>query len=429
MEMETPTTFAALALRLGVALAIGLMVGLQREFAHRQEQNARAGLFAGARTFTLISLLGATSGLAADLLQAPFVVLLTLAAVGALLTVAHYIGAQRGDIGLTTEMAGLLTFLIGLLCYLDRLVLAAALGVGLTWLLTLKPQTRLLAERISREDVYATLKFGLITVVLLPLLPDRSYGPPPFDVLVPREIWLMVVFISAISFLGYVLTQVLGARRGLGLTGLLGGLASSTALTLSMARRSHDWPRLTPTVAASILLAWAAMVVRLALILAVLSPALLEATALPLGASLLLGAAYGVFLYRHRLPRPSDAEAPLKNPFELKPALLFGLLYALILLLANTARLYLGASGVYASSLIGGAADSDAVVLSVAQLTRTGTGLPLEIAARSVILATVANTVVKAGLVWTLGAPDLRRPILIGLLAYTLPALLLVWLV
>jgi len=409
MEMETPTTFAALALRLGVALAIGLMVGLQREFAHRHEQNARAGLFAGARTFTLISLLGATSGLAADLLQAPFVVLLTLASVGALLTVAHYIGAQRGDIGLTTEMAGLLTFLIGLLCYLDRLVLAAALGVGLTWLLTLKPQTRLLAERISREDVYATLKFGLITVVLLPLLPDRSYGPPPFDVLVPREIWLMVVFISAISFLGYVLTQVLGARRGLGLTGLLGGLAS--------------------TVAASILLAWAAMVVRLALILAVLSPALLEATALPLGASLLLGAAYGVFLYRHRLPRPSDAEAPLKNPFELKPALLFGLLYALILLLANTARLYLGASGLYASSLIGGAADSDAVVLSVAQLTRTGTDLPLEIAARSVILATVANTVVKAGLAWTLGAPDLRRPILIGLLAYTLPALLLVWLV
>jgi len=407
--METPTTFAALALRLGVALAIGLMVGLQREFAHRHEQNARAGLFAGARTFTLISLLGATSGLAADLLQAPFVVLLTLASVGALLTVAHYIGAQRGDIGLTTEMAGLLTFLIGLLCYLDRLVLAAALGVGLTWLLTLKPQTRLLAERISREDVYATLKFGLITVVLLPLLPDRSYGPPPFDVLVPREIWLMVVFISAISFLGYVLTQVLGARRGLGLTGLLGGLAS--------------------TVAASILLAWAAMVVRLALILAVLSPALLEATALPLGASLLLGAAYGVFLYRHRLPRPSDAEAPLKNPFELKPALLFGLLYALILLLANTARLYLGASGLYASSLIGGAADSDAVVLSVAQLTRTGTDLPLEIAARSVILATVANTVVKAGLAWTLGAPDLRRPILIGLLAYTLPALLLVWLV
>ncbi|MDQ7039884.1 MAG: MgtC/SapB family protein [Rhodothermus sp.] len=428
MEMETSVSFATLALRLGTALAIGLMVGLQREFAHRQEQNARAGLFAGARTFTLISLLGATSGLAAELLQVPFVVLLTLAAVGALLTIAHYIGAQQGDIGLTTEMAGLLTFLIGLLCYLDRLVLAAALGVGLTWLLTLKPQTRLLAERISREDVYATLKFGLITVVLLPLLPDRSYGPPPFDVLVPREIWLMVVFISAISFLGYVLTQVLGARRGLGLTGLVGGLASSTALTLSMARRSHDWPKLTPTVAAAILLAWATMIVRLALILAILAPPLLKATALPLGLALLLGATYSAFLYRHRLPSPS-ASAPLRNPFELKPALLFGFLYAIILLLTSTAQLYLGASGLYVSSLLGGAADSDAVVLSVAQLSRTGTDLSLNIAARSIILAVVANTVVKAGLVWMLGVSSLRRPILIGLLFYSLPALLLVWMV
>lgn len=424
--MDTSLTFEALALRLGTALAIGLMVGLQREFAHRQEQNSRAGLFAGARTFTLISLLGATSGLAAELLQAPFIVLLTLAGVGALLTVAHYIGAQRGDIGLTTEMAGLLTFLIGLLCYLNRLVLAAALGVGLTWLLALKPQTRLLAERISREDVYATLKFGLITVILLPLLPDRSYGPPPFDVLVPREIWLMVVFISAISFLGYVLTQVLGARRGLGLTGLLGGLASSTALTLSMARRSHEWTRLAPTVAAAILLAWATMMLRLILILAVLAPALLEPTALPLGGALLAGLAYSAFLYRQQQSRPSQAETPLKNPFELKPALLFGLLYALILLLANTARLHLGASGLYVSSLLGGAADSDAVVLSVAQLSQTDMGLPLEVAARAVILAAIANTFVKAGLVWMLGAPALRRPILIGLLTYTLPALLLI---
>lgn len=426
--MEASTTFTALALRLGTALAVGLMVGLQREFAHRHEQNARAGLFAGARTFTLISLLGATSGLAADLLQAPFVVLLTLAAIGALLTVAHYIGAQRGDIGLTTEMAGLLTFLIGLLCYLDRLVLAAALGVGLTWLLTLKPQTRLLAERISREDVYATLKFGLITVVLLPLLPDRSYGPPPLDVLIPRQIWLMVVFISAISFLGYLLTQILGARRGLGLTGLLGGLASSTALTLSMARRSHEWLHLAPTIAAAILLAWAAMVVRLALILAVLAPFLLQATALPLGASLLLGATYGAFLYQRRLSPLAHPEAPLKNPFELTPAFIFGLLYALILLLANTTQLYLGASGLYASSLIGGAVDSDAVVLSVAQLSRAETGLPLNIAARAIILATIANAAVKAGMVWTLGAPPLRRPILVGLLAYTLPAVLLAWL-
>ena len=428
MEMETPTTFAALALRLGVALAIGLMVGLQREFAHRQEQNARAGLFAGARTFTLISLLGATSGLAADLLQAPFVVLLTLAAVGALLTVAHYIGAQRGDIGLTTEMAGLLTFLIGLLCYLDRLVLAAALGVGLTWLLTLKPQTRLLAERISREDVYATLKFGLITVVLLPLLPDRSYGPPPFDVLVPREIWLMVVFISAISFLGYVLDKLMDTPRSLALTGLVGGIASSTALTISMARRSHEATLPPQGLVAAILLSWVSLLTRLLLIVAILSPILLTYLAPSLAAAFLVGGGYSAWLYRQSTRQPDESAPTLTNPFELRPALLFGGLYALILLLTHTAQLYLGTSGLYLSAVLGSLAGLNAIIVSLARLSQA-LALSLEIAARALVIALIANLSWQVILVWTLGAPDLRRPILIGLLAYTLPALLLVWLV
>lgn len=425
--MEPSLSFAALALRLSAALAIGLMIGLQREFAHRQEQNARAGLFAGARTFTLICLLGAISGLAAELLQTPWIVLLTLAAVAALLSVAHFIGAQRGDIGLTTEIAALLTFLIGLLCYHNQLVLAAAIGVALTWLLALKPQTRLLAERISREDVFATLKFGLITAVLLPLLPDRSYGPPPLDVLVPREIWLMVVFVSALSFLGYVLDKLLGAPRSLGVTGFVGGLASSTALTLSLSRKSREEAAPPTGIAAALLLGWAALLVRLVLIVAVLSPALLGHLALPLGAALGIGGLYSLWLYRQSTTQAAEAPTALQNPFALKPALLFGLLYALVLLLTHAARLHLGASGLYLSALLGSLAGLNAIAVSLAQLSHNP-ALPISVVAQALSIALVTNLIVQTALIWILGAHALRRPLMAGLFAYALPALLFAWL-
>mgnify|MGYP005853880691 FL=1 len=352
---------------------------------------------------------------------------MTLAAVGALLSIAHFIGAQRGDIGLTTEIAALLTILIGLLCYHNQLVQAAAIGVALTWLLALKPQTRLLAERISREDVFATLKFGLITAVLLPLLPDRSYGPPPLDVLVPREIWLMVVFVSALSFLGYVLDKLLGAPRSLGVTGFVGGLASSTALTLSLSRKSREEAAPPTGIAAALLLGWAALLVRLVLIVAVLSPALLGHLALPLGAALGIGGLYSLWLYRQSTTQAAEAPTALQNPFALKPALLFGLLYALVLLLTHAARLHLGASGLYLSALLGSLAGLNAIAVSLAQLSHNP-ALPISVVAQALSIALVTNLIVQTALIWILGAHALRRPLMAGLFAYALPALLFAWL-
>lgn len=425
--MESSLSFAALALRLGAALAIGLMIGLQREFAHRQEQNARAGLFAGARTFMLISLLGAVSGLAAELLQTAWIVLFALIATGALLTVAHLIGAQRGDIGLTTEMAALLTFFIGLLCYHNQLILAAAIGVVLTWLLALKPQTRLLAERISREDVFATLKFGLVTAVLLPLLPNQSYGPPPFDVLVPREVWLMVVFVSSLSFLGYVLDKLLGTSRSLGWIGFVGGLASTTALAISLSRRSHDKATPPSGIAAALLLGWAALLLRVTVIVAVLSPMLLRHLLWPLGMALTVGGFYSAWLYRQSTGQTEEATSTLKNPFELKPALLFGALYALVLVLTHTARLQLGASGLYISALIGSLAGLNAIAVSLARLSQSPE-LPLLVVAQALIIALAANLIWQTAMIWVFGTRPLRRLLIAGFLAYMLPALFFTWL-
>ena len=151
---------------------------------------------------------------------------------------------------MTTEVAAVITLTAGALCFWGELELAAALGVSTTVLLALKLQTRTLVRNITPGDVYATLTFAVIALVILPVLPRTGYGPPPFDVLVPHKIWLMVIFISGISFLGYLLIKIVGARRGVGLTGLLGGLASSTAVTLSFAQRSKrllngrcSWPR------------------------------------------------------------------------------------------------------------------------------------------------------------------------------------------
>jgi uncharacterized membrane protein (DUF4010 family) len=322
--------------------------------------------------------------------------------------------ARAGDVGLTTEIAALVTFLAGALCYWGLLALAAALAVGTTALLALKLHTRLLAQRITREDVYATLKFAFITAIVLPVLPAVGFGPSPFDVLVPRRIWLMVVFISGISFLGYFMIKLLGARRGVGLTGILGGLASSTAVTLSFAGRSRDAPELARSFALAILLAWSIMFFRVIVEVVVVNPPLLTILWIPMTAAAIVALSYSAYLFRTE-STPQEAETgTFRNPFSLIPALTFGALYAIILLTSNAAQLYLGTVGVYASSIVAGLADVDAITLSMAHLSRDA--LDMEVAARAIVLAAASNTIVKGGIVMATGSKSLRRAILPGLI-------------
>jgi len=416
--MESGVVQVDIFYRFGAALLIGLLVGLQREYAHLQEQPAKdEPSFGGARTFALLGLLGCTAAFLSDMTGSVLVFVAIVAIVGGLIMLAYNATASNGSIGMTSEAAGVATMLVGAICYWHELAVAAALGVAMTVLLALKLQTRVLVRNLTQADVYATLTFAVITLIILPVLPTRSYGPPPFDVLVPYNIWLMVVFISGISFLGYVLIKIVGGRRGVGLTGLLGGLASSTAVTLSFAQRSRTIAGLERPFALAILLAWSIMFARVMVEVAVINPVLLRVVWIPLSAALAVCLAYCVYLYRVQSLGKQEEQDKFKNPFELWPALTFGLIYAVILVAANAAMMYLGDTGIYASSIASGLADVDAITLSLAKLSLDPRGLELHTAARGIVLAAVSNTLVKGGMVLAMGSMALRKVIIPGMLA------------
>ncbi len=416
--MQEDPTQLQLFYRFGVALAIGLMIGLQREYAHWAEHKEYEGegLFAGARTFPLLAVLGASAALISSIISSPLILFAGILAAGAVVGVAYFFEARSGSGGITTEIAALTTVLIGALCYYGHLGLAAALGVTVTVLLALKLQTRLFIRQLEPEDVWATLKFAVITIVVLPLLPRTGYGPEPLSVLVPYKIWLMVVFISGISFLGYILIKLVGAHRGVGLTGILGGLASSTAVTLSFSQRSRSVTGLERPFALAILLAWGVMFIRILVEVAVLNFRLLGIVWIPIVAALGVTLVYCVFLYRRHSVEKQDEEDRFKNPFELGPALTFGLAFAVILVIAKAASMYLGDAGIYLSSIVSGLADVDAITLSMAELSRDGSVDDLT-AARAIVLAAASNTLVKGGIVLSAGSRGLRQVILPGIIA------------
>lgn len=406
--------------RFGVALIIGFLIGLQREYAYEREENRPdidQSLFAGARTFALLGIYGATAAFAGEIAAAPWATIVLIVLAGLLIVAAYVIDAWKGQIGITTEMAGLMTVLIGALCYWGHVSLAAALGVATMALLTLKLQIQALARGLSREDIFATLKFAIITAIILPILPQEGYGPEPFAILVPYNIWLMVVFISGIGFCGYLLMKFVGPRLGVGLTGLLGGLVSSTAVTLSFSQRSRDNLPLSRTFALGVLAAWAVMFLRVMLIVAVLSMPLFHALWRPLAAMLAACALAGGYLYlRERKAPPARAEG-FKNPFELLPAITFGLLYALILLASHAAQRSFGAAGVYLSSIAAGLIDVDAITISMSKLSGGLPGMEMAVASRAVLFAAASNTLVKGSLVLFTASPAMGKLILPGLLA------------
>jgi len=396
--------------RFGVALAIGFLIGLQREYAHGGPGKE---IFAGERTLALMGLVGCTAAMIAEELASPWAFLGIVLSLCALIVVAHFVAAWRGHVGLTSEVAALLTILAGGLCYWGYLPLAVAIGVATMVLLSLKVETDKFIRRITREDVYATLKFAVITAIVLPILPNQSYGSPPLDVLNPYKIWLMVVFISGISFLGYLLVKVVGSRQGISLTGLLGGLVSSTAVTLSFSQRSRKQTELAKPLALAITVAWTVMFSRVVVEVAALNASLLRTLWMPMAASAVAGLGYCIYLHFSQRT-DEEGQVDFANPFELGPAIKFGLVYGVILLVSKAAQMYLGDAGLYLSSVVAGLTDVDAITLSVAELSRGG-GLATATATRAIVLAAMANTAVKGGIVLTSGSKALRKAVWPGL--------------
>lgn len=396
MELNTAWHFLA-------ALGLGMLIGLERERTRGDEP-----IFAGARTFSLVALLGAITVYIGDQTGAPWIVGLAFLAVVALVVAAYYVSAQKGYNGITTEASLLLTFFIGGMCTWGEVGIAGAVAVVTMLLLALKGWLHDLAGRIEPSDVEATLKFAIITLIILPLVPNTNFGPEGLEVINPYKTWLMVVLIAGLNFIGYILVKVVGREHGLGITGLLGGLVSSTAVTLSFSQRSRTEPTLAPVLALAILLAWTVMFFRVVIEVGVVNFSLAKSLVLGM---LLMGAislVICILLWRRGRSEEKAEVEPSNNPFELGDAIKFGGLYAVVIFVASAAQMYFGDKGLYLAGALAGLTDVDAIALSMANLAQQDPNSS-SVAARTIVIAVVSNTMVKCGMAIWLGSSTMRK--------------------
>jgi uncharacterized membrane protein (DUF4010 family) len=389
-----------LALTFAVSAAIGLLVGTERE----RKSTAKAGL----RTFALIAILGTACALLARALGSPWIVAVGLAAVGLTLTGAHLVDARAAatDAGTTTVVAALMVFVLGAMNFHGERTLVVALGIGMTALLYFKTELEGAATRLTPTDIRSMLQFGAVSAVILPLLPDRSYGP--YGVLNPFHIWVMVVLISGVSLAGYVAWRLTLERKGLLLTGLLGGVISSTATTFAYARHAREAFHTPPATMVVILLANAAMLVRVLLLTLAVAPTLAPKVAIALAPALLLAGPALWWNFRRAGGETASGTDRMQNPTQFGTALLFAAFYALILLAAAWLSDVVGSGGLFALSFISGLTDVDAITLSSSRLALQGS-IEMTAAATAITLAVTSNVLFKTAVAVMVGGPALGR--------------------
>jgi uncharacterized membrane protein (DUF4010 family) len=403
--------------RLAIVLGLGLLVGLQR-----QRTDAR---LAGFRTIPLVTLFGALCGLLGQTFGG-WIVAAGLAAQALIILGGDLPLLRAGEErpGVTSEVTMLVMFSLGAYAMIGPIAVAIVSCGAVAVLLHLKPQMHSLAQKIGDRDFTAMMQFALISLVILPVLPHRVYGP--FDVLNPFKIWLMVVLIVGISLGGYVAYKVLGARAGLWASGVLGGLISSTATTVSVSRRSKESPGKPEVAAFIVLMASAIVFLRVGLLIAATAPQFLRGAAMPLavlfGVLALLG-----WLNLRGPANGAPAMMEQSNPTELKSALLFGLLYAVVLLAVAAANQHFGRQGLYAAAAVSGLTDMDAITLSVAHLVSSG-GIEAGTGWRVLLCAALANLAFKTAIVASLGERALLRRVGTGFaIAGAVSAALMYW--
>jgi uncharacterized membrane protein (DUF4010 family) len=398
-----------LALTFAISAAIGLLVGTERE----RKPTAKAGL----RTFALIAVLGTACAFVAQSLDSPWLVPVGFALVGFTIAGAYLVDPETlaEDSGTTTVVAAVLVYVLGALNFHGERTLAVALGIGMTALLYFKTELEGAATRLTPTDIRSMLQFGAVSAIVLPLLPNRSYGP--YDVLNPFHIWLMVVLISGVSLAGYVAWRLTLERKGLLLTGLLGGVVSSTATTFAYARHARDATH-TPSAALTvILLANLAMLMRVLLLALMIAPAVIRLLALTMVPALLLTVPALWWHFRRAGGEEGEVADRMQNPTQFGNALLFASFYALILLASAWLSDVLGSGGLFALSFISGLTDVDAITLSASRLTNQG-NVGIEDAATAISLAVTANVLFKAAVSVAVGGRTLGRA---AVLAFALP--------
>jgi uncharacterized membrane protein (DUF4010 family) len=393
--------------RILVAVFIGVLIGLDRE---RAEVRKTHQLFAGIRTFPLIALAGAIPMLVIDV-TGPALLIASFFAVAGVVIVSYLRTSTTGDIGATTEVAAFATFLLGVLAGAGHLVVAGATGVGVAVLLVAKPRLESFSRALTNEELTAALELAVISVIVLPLLPNQGYGP--WEVLNPLAIWSVVVLVCALSFIGFIAMRLIGERRGLAIAGIVGALVSSTAVTVAMATRSRANKGLAPAAAAATVLASTIMCLRAAVLGSIINLELLPRLLPVVVGMVATGAVSAWFVGRNGGSISGESsDANISNPFSLAEALSFGGIYALVLLGVRAAQEYFGAKGVYLATALSAIANIDAVTIASAQVGAKTGWTP---AAAAVTVAMVTNTLVKLGIAVTMGASGFRQSVALAL--------------
>jgi uncharacterized membrane protein (DUF4010 family) len=403
--------------QLAVSLGLGLLVGFQREWSPNKE--------AGIRTFALITVFGTVCAQLAGS-YGGWVIAAGLIAVAATVLMGQFMGLRTGedDIGITTEIAALVMYGVGAILVMGQVTVAVIVGGTVAVLLHWKTSLHRFVRRIEKKDISAIMQLILIGLVILPILPNRTYGP--YNVLNPHDIWLMVVLIVGISLGSYLAYRFLSARAGMLLSGLFGGLISSTATTVTHSRRTRGSSETVNMSTVIIMVASTMVFGRVAFEVFLVAPSVMPRIILPLlvlmGYMVIISGGFYLFLGRRQKKVRLD-----ENPSQLKTAVVFGLLYAIVILAVTAAKEHLGQTGLYAVSALSGLTDADAITLSTAQLMKAGK-VNADTGWRMIMIGALSNVVFKGGIVALLGARRLLKHIAVAFGLTLAGGLAILWL-
>lgn len=409
-NLLTPFLFSLI-----VALGIGLIVGMQREF----ESVSGKEHFAGMRGFAIMSILGCVITFLAEELNIN-IILVVAPAIFLFISVFHYSKIQKENFGIVTELSLALVFFLGVLSGLHYIREAVAVAVIASALLTLKSKFRETLSRITQDELFAFIKFIILSFLILPILPDKNYGPGA--IINPQSIGFIIVVVSSLSFIGYFIIKFFGAEKGILFTAFFGGTFSSTAVTWVFSVRSEENESFSIQYAIGIIIACAVMLTRVLVVAALFNTAVFTWLLIPCGLMVLSSSAFAYFLKRKcKLPATSEP-IQLGNPLDISNALLFGIQYVVITLFVYFAKIYLGTKGLLITGFISGLADVDAINISMSKLSLTQ--IDPSMAAIVILLAIVSNTIFKMGQAYLKGSKMLRKQVMIGLAPSIIIALL-----
>ncbi len=394
-------------LRALVAVGIGFIIGLEREHAALKDGTET---FAGIRTFIFVVLLGFIAATSFFLLS-PLAYVAILSSVVILTGISYFITASKGEIGATTEFSVLIGFLLGTLLLLGKMEISLAITVIVVVLLSAKLRLKSFVGEITAEELYDFIRFVVIALLIYPFLPNETYGP--YEVINPREIGRVILLTSGLGFVGYLMMKFLGPRRGILISGIVGGLISSTAVTWVFSKKSRENEDLSHSCAVAILAASSIMAFRVLVWTFIFNRSLFNAIA-PSIALVFIAAIVVTLVIYYNYRRRTVIETNIRQgkPLDLPGALVFGTIYTIILLIVSYANANMGDSGLMISSAIAGLSDIDAITITVSKLAHAS--LELSTATDAVLVAMISNTLVKTGIgIWA-GSNTLRRDLVIG---------------